>query len=420
MPPHLGGSFAAWYARLSGFHGVTRKLSQRLIENGFMTKRLDRHDTILMARRRRQRAEDAKPRVWLRLGQALLAIALVVGITAVTVSGVVAATVFGVYNEYASQLPDVSLIEQQQDQFQAVRIYDRTGTQLLYESVDPRPFGGDRRFVSLDKMAPAVWEAAVALEDRKFFENPGINVRGLLRAFASNLQGGAVQGGSSITQQLITNVFIAPEERAQQSYARKSKEVILSLEVTRRFPKEKLLEWYLNYNFYGNLAYGGAAASQVYRGKSARDLNLAEAAMLAAIPQYPALNPIDNPEDAKRRQGVTLQAMAEAGYITQAEADAAFQEELALRKSVAERFDILTAPHFALYVLDQLKKDYNTDEDPFYIWRKGLTVYTTLDVELQKYAEQVAREQVQILKETDKNASNAGVVAIKNDTGEIL
>ncbi len=375
---------------------------------------------ILMARRRRQRAENARPRVWLRLGQMLLIIVLGVSVTAAAASSVVAATVFGVYNEYASQLPDVNLIEQRQDQFQTVRIYDRTGTQLLYESVDPRPFGGDRRFITLDKMSPSVWEAAVALEDRNFFENPGINVRGLLRAFASNLQGGAVQGGSSITQQLIKNVFIPPEERAQQSYARKIKEVILSLEVTRRFPKERLLEWYLNYNFYGNLAYGVEAASQVYFGKSAHDLSLAEAAMLAAIPQYPALNPIDNPEDAKRRQGVTLQAMVEAGYITQPEADAAFQEELALRKSVAERFDILTAPHFALYVLDQLKKDYNTDEDPFYIWRKGLTVYTTLDVELQKYTEQLAREQVRILRETDKNASNAGIVAIKNDTGEIL
>lgn len=345
---------------------------------------------------------------------------ILVGVSIVTVTGVVAATVFGVYQEYAAQLPDVGAIEQQQDQFQTVRIYDRTGTNLLYESVDPRPFGGDRRFVTLDKMSPTVWQAAVALEDRNFFENPGINVRGLLRAFASNLQGGAVQGGSSITQQLIKNVFIPPEERAQQSYARKIKEVILSLEVTRRYPKEKLLEWYLNYNFYGNLAYGVEAASQVYFGKSARDLDLAEAAMLAAIPQFPALNPIDNPEDAKRRQGVTLQSMVESGYITQAEADAAFQQELALRKSVAERFDVLTAPHFALYVLDQLKRQYNTTDDPFYIWRKGLTVYTTLDVELQKHAEQVAREQVQILKETDKNASNASVVAIKNDTGEIM
>jgi penicillin-binding protein 1C len=385
-----------------------------------MTKRLNRHDTILMARRQRQRAAAARPRIGLRLAQFLLAGAVLTAVALLATTGVVAATVLGVYQEYAAQLPDVSAIEQQQDQFQTVRLYDRTGTHLLYESVDPRPFGGDRRFLTLDKLSPAVWQAAVALEDRNFFENPGINARGLLRAFVSNLQGGAVQGGSSITQQLIKNVFIPPEERAQQSYARKIKEVILSLEVTRRYPKEKLLEWYLNYNFYGNLAYGVEAASQVYFGKSARDLSLAEAAMLAAIPQFPALNPIDNPEDAKRRQGVTLQAMVESGYITQDEAGAAFQEELTLRRSVAERFDILTAPHFALYVLDQLKAQYNTLEDPFYIWRKGLTVYTTLDVELQKYAELVAREQVQILKEQAKNASNSAVVAIKNDTGEIL
>ena len=149
-------------------------------------------------------------------------------------------------------------------------------------------------------------EAAVSLEDRNYWENPGINVRGLLRAFISNLQGGGVQGGSSITQQLIKNVVIPAEERAQQSYARKIKEVILAIEVTRRYPKEKVLEWYLNYNFYGNLAYGVEAASQVYFGKSSTELSLAEAAMLAAIPQFPALNPIDNPEDAKRRQGITL------------------------------------------------------------------------------------------------------------------
>ncbi|MEX1020726.1 MAG: penicillin-binding transpeptidase domain-containing protein, partial [Litorilinea sp.] len=192
------------------------------------------------------------------------------------------------------------------------------------------------------------------------------------------------------------------------------------MEVTRRYPKEKVLEWYLNYNFYGNLAYGVEAASQVYFGKSSTELNVAEAAMLAAIPQYPALNPIDNPEDAKRRQGLTLQAMVEAGYITAAEGEAAFTQELNMRRSVAERFDILTAPHFALYVLDQVKRTYNTPNDPYFIWRRGLTIYTTLDVELQRYTEQVAREQVAQLSEQDKNASNASVVAIKNDTGEIL
>ena len=261
--------------------------------------------------------------------------------------------------------------------------------------------------LSLDKMSPWVWKTAVALEDRNFWENPGVNVRGLLRAFVSNIQGGAVQGGSSITQQLIKNVVIPPEERTQQSYARKIKEVILAMEVTRRYPKEKLLEWYLNYNFYGNLAYGIEAASQVYFGKSARDLTLAEAAMLAPIPQFPALNPFDNPEDAKERQGLALQAMVEAGEIAQAEADAAFAEELNLRASVAERFDVLTAPHFALYVLEQIKNRYNTTEDPFYIWRKGLTVYTTLDVELQKYAEQVAREQVAVMEEQGKRITLA-------------
>jgi penicillin-binding protein 1C len=334
--------------------------------------------------------------------------------------GLGAVTTLGVYRTYAAQLPDASIIETQQDDFQTVRIYDRTGQNLLYESVDPRPFRGDRRFLALPELAPVVYEAAVALEDRNFWENPGVNVRGLLRAFASNLQGGAVQGGSSITQQLIKNIIIAPEERAQQSYARKIKEVILAMEVTRRYSKEKILEWYLNFNFYGNLAYGVEAASQVYFGKSARELNLAEATMLAPIPQFPALNPIDAPEEAKRRQGIALQAMVEAGYITQAQADEAFRQELALRKSVAERFDILTAPHFALYVLDQIKREYNTADDPYFIWRKGLTVYTTLDVPLQKHAEQIAREQVAQLIQADKNASNAAVVAIKNDTGELL
>ena len=99
-----------------------------------------------------------------------------------------------------------------------MRIYDRTGEYLLYESVDPRPFRGDRTYMPLDEMSPWVCQAAVALEDRNYWENPGINVRGLLRAFVSNLQGGAVQGGSSITQQLIKNIIIPPEERAQQSY----------------------------------------------------------------------------------------------------------------------------------------------------------------------------------------------------------
>lgn len=382
--------------------------------------RLDRHDYILISRRKRTRSEVNRPRPWLWVGQGLAAVLLAIFVGVITLTTLGVMTVVGVYRTYAAQLPDASIIETQQDEFQTVRIYDRTGQNLLYESVDPRPFRGDRRYVSLSQLPPHVYQVAIALEDRSFWDNPGINVRGLFRAFVSNLQGGEVQGGSSITQQLIKNIIIDPEERAQQSYARKIKEVILAMEVTRRYNKDKILEWYLNYNYYGYLAYGIDAASQLYFGKSSKELTLAEAAMLAAIPQFPALNPLDNPEDAKRRQGITLQAMVEAGYISQAEADAAFAQELPLRRSAAERFDILTAPHFALYVLDQIEQEFNTAEDPWFIWRNGLTVYTTLDVPLQKYAEQVAREQVQQLIAGDKNASNAAVVAIKNDTGEIL
>lgn len=382
--------------------------------------RLNRHDQILMARRKRQRVHANRPRPWLWVSQSLgaLLLALLLGVGIVAAIG--AATVYGIYTSYAAQLPDASIIEQQQDEFETVRIYDRTGNHLLYESIDPRPFRGDRRYMSLQEMSPWVYQSAVALEDRNFWDNPGINVRGLFRAFVSNLQGGAVQGGSSITQQLIKNIIIAPEERAQQSYARKIKEVILAMEVTRRYPKEKILEWYLNYNSYGNLAYGIEAASQVYFGKSSKDLTMAEAAMLAPIPQFPALNPFDNPTDAKERQAIALRALVEAGYINSEEAVAAYQQPLALRKSAAERFDILTAPHFALYVLDQIKREYNTAEDPYFIWRKGLNIYTTLDVDLQRFAEQTAREQVAKLVEQDKNAHNAAVVALKNNTGEIL
>jgi membrane peptidoglycan carboxypeptidase len=352
---------------------------------------LNTHDRIFISRRRRTRRVSNRPRPWLWAGQGCVGIVAAVVVTIGLFVGVGVATAMGVYNTYAAQLPDAGIIETQQDEFQTVRIYDRTGNYLLYESVDPRPFRGDRTYVTLAEMSPWIPRAAVALEDRNYWENPGINMRGLLRAFVSNLQGGSVQGGSSITQQLIKNIIIAPEERAQQSYARKIKEVILALEVTRRYSKEKVLEWYLNYNFYGNLAYGVEAASQVYFGKSSTELNAAEAAMLAAIPQFPALNPIDSPEDAKRRQGLALQAMVEAGYLTQEEATLAFNQELNLRKSVAERFDILTAPHFALYVLDEVKRQFNTANDPYFIWKKGLTVYTTLDVELQRYAERYRR-----------------------------
>ncbi len=382
-----------------------------------------RTQQILLWRQKRRRHERQRPRPWrwlFQLGLSGLAIFfLLIGGGALTATAAAA----GVYVYFAQKLPDAAAIETEQEEFATVKIFDRTGQHLLYESIDPRPFRGDRTYLPLQEMSPWLTQATVALEDRSFYENPGINLRGLTRAFVSNLQGNSVQGASSITQQLVKNVLIPPEERIQRSYTRKIKEAIMAIEVTRRYPKDQILEWYLNYNFYGNAAYGVEAAARIYFDKSAHEVTLAEAAMLSALPQYPGLNPIQAPEDAYRRQRKVLDAMAEAGYITQAQADDAKAyvdtKPLAVRQSASERFEYLDAPHFALYVLDELRRRFNTADDPYYIWRNGLQVYTTLDLDLQKTAETVARTQVEKVREKN-NVHNASVVAMRPNTGEIM
>ena len=268
--------------------------------------------------------------------------------------------------------------------------------------------------MTLDRIPQHCIDVTVALEDKSFWENPGFDPEGIARAFWQNLQGGPIQGGSSITQQLVKNIIIDPEERIQRSYSRKIKEVIMAVEITRRYEKPQILEWYLNTNHYGNLAYGIQAAAQVYFQKSVEDLTLAECAMLAPIPQYPLLNPIDRPEEAKQRQKLALDAMVRDGYITQAEADAAYAQPLEI-KPVQERFDII-APHFSIYVRKQLEEMFGPD----LVYRGGLKVYTTLDLDLNNEAERIAREQIAKLMAEGHNASNACVVAVRPKTGEIL
>ncbi len=382
-------------------------------------------ERIAHLRRRRRPAGPGPGAILLRIALALtLLTAVAIGLAIFSVIGSVA----GVYAYFAQNLPDSSALERRQEDeaFETVKIYDRTGQHLLYEVPDPRPFRGDRTYLRLDEIPPVLRQATIALEDRSFYENPGVDLRGIARAAVSTLSGSQVQGGSSITQQLIKNVLIPPEERYVRSFSRKAKEIILALEISRRYSKDQILEWYLNNNFYGNFAYGPEAAARVYFNKHAQDLTLAEAAMLAAVPQYPALNPIDNPTKAKERQRLVLNAMVEAGYITREEAEAAYKEPLNVRREVTERFNYLDAPHFSLYVLDLLKKEYNTPDKPFFIWQRGLKVYTTLDWDLQKKAEQIAREHIAKLqkeaeeKKIDRLVTNAAVVAIRPQTGEIL
>ena len=375
---------------------------------------------VLLQRRRRARAGRHRPRHLAHGMQAGFWLFTLAGALAMVLGVAMTGAGLRMYSYYADQLTDIGSLTEWEEEFQSVRIYDRTGEHLLLISLDPRPFSGDRTYVSLEDMSPWIWKSAVAMEDRTYWTNPGISLRGITRAFLSNLTGGEVQGGSSITQQLIKNVAIPVEQRAQRSYARKIKELILAMELTRRHSKEQILEWYLNFNFYGNLAYGIEAASHVYFDKSSAELSLAEASMLALIPQYQALNPYFRPERAKERQGITLNGMVDAGYITREQADAAFAEELVYASGAAERFDLLLAPHFSIYVLEELQRRFNTVSEPFYIWKHGLSVRSTLDLGLHKFAEETSRNTIRRLADAGKNVSNASVVAIEPGSGEIL
>jgi membrane peptidoglycan carboxypeptidase len=375
----------------------------------------------------------------------LVAVLLLTGSTASSVGAV-----FGVYSYFTRDLPEPGEIEAADEVSETTKIYDRNGT-LLYEIINP--VEGDRQWVSFDeiKESPIVC-ATVASEDRTFWENPGFNTRGIARAFWSNVQGEQVQGGSSITQQLIKNVVIEPERRyvseegpEWKDYERKITEILLSHRISQKYSKEQILEWYLNTNFYGNLAYGIEAASKVYYGKSASALTTAEAATLAAIPQFPAMNPVDNPEKALERRALVLDAMAREGCITPDEAEAAKIEVLEVASAVEKRYDII-APHFSVYVRKQLEDMFG----PELVYRGGLQVYTTIDLELQEQAQCVAQAHIRRLSGEDEaiviqeaidsgceaakhlmplrashvgwdhEVNNAAVVAIRPGTGEIL
>jgi len=345
---------------------------------------------------------------------------LVVGLATVVmltsfVLGTGAATVAGVYYYFAKDLPPAEEIGVRAlENFETTRIYDRTGKHVLYEILDPQ--GGHRTMVPLQRIPQYLRDATIALEERDFYENPlGVNFRGIFRAAINNLMGKPIQGGSSIAQQLVRNVVMSPEERFKRSYARKIKEVILAYELSRRYPgyegKDKILEWYLNTVYYGQLAYGVQAAAETYFGKNVEDLTLAESAMLAALPQYPALNPIDNPVEAKKRQAVVLDQMYLQGYITAEEAWEAKQEPLYI---APPRYNIL-APHFVMYVRKQLVDKYG----PEAVYGGGLQVYTTLDLDLQNEAQRIAREHIAKLRD-EHHVTNAAVVVIRPETGEIL
>ncbi len=316
---------------------------------------------------------------------------------------------FAGYAYIAASLPSPEELRTRSVTFASTKIYDRNGG-LLYEVFDPR--GGRRTMVGLKDISPYLRQATIATEDQHFYQHPGVDPIGIVRAVWQNVsERGIVSGASTIPQQLARTVFLSPEERTQRTLTRKIKEAVLATEINRRYSKDTILEIYLNTIYYGHLAYGVEAAAETYFGKTAAELSLAEAALLAGLPQSPAIyDPFTNPEAAKARQAIVLGLMVEQGYITPAQAEAARSEELRLVPQPGD----MCAPHFVTYVRQLLEQKYGSAV----LYQGGLQVYTTLDPRLQDIAERVAREQVAAL--ADRHVTNAALVAMRPDTGEIL
>ncbi|MBI4299906.1 MAG: PBP1A family penicillin-binding protein [Chloroflexi bacterium] len=332
-----------------------------------------------------------------------LAVAGLLLLVAAPVSAGVATYVY-----FAQQLPPAETMASREIA-RSSKIYDRNGT-ILNEVVDP--YGANRTTVNIQEISPYLINATIATEDGDFYRNWGVNFRGIARAtYVYLTKSGSLQGGSSITQQLVKNVVIPEDERIQASFSRKIKEAILAFELTRRYSKNQILEWYLNEICYGGSACGAEAAAQSFFGKSARDLTLAEATMLAGLPQAPAYySPREHPERAKARQAVVLEMMIKRGYITPEQAEAAKGEKLHFHEQVFP----IKAPHFVFYVRRLLEERYGTEV----VYRGGLKVTTSLDLNLQNKAEELIRANLAKLKEN--NATNTALVAIRPTTGEIL
>lgn len=335
------------------------------------------------------------------------------GVVAVSIALVAGSilTLVSFYESYAAQLPDPSTLSQQaSQQFKTTKIYDRTGTVALYELFDPT--GGNRTSVPLSRIPKDMINATVALEDKSFWTNEGVDYLGMARGLLNTLQGKQLQGGSTLTQQLVKELIFPQRITQRTNIDDKIKEIIFAREITTKYSKQQIMEWFLNATYYGNLAYGVDAASEAYFGKHVQDLDLSEAATLAPIPQYPALNPIDNPDDARRRRDIVLDQMFNQGYITEEQAVAAKNEKITV---IQRKFDI-KAPHFVFYVRQYLEDRYGPDV----VNKGGLKVITSLDYNMQQAAEEIARNQVAQLTKDKRNVTNASVVVIRPGTGEIM
>ncbi|OGG03916.1 hypothetical protein A2W14_05605 [Candidatus Gottesmanbacteria bacterium RBG_16_37_8] len=287
---------------------------------------------------------------------------------------------------------------------QTTKILDRNGI-LLYEIYTEQ----NRTIVALKDLPDSIKKATVAIEDKDFYKHKGVNpIGGILRAIKETVLKQKLQGGSTITQQLVKNVLLTSE----RTISRKIKEMILATWSEIIYSKDQILEMYLNQVPYGGTAWGIEAAAETYFNKKAKDLTLAESAYLAGLPAAPTTySPYgSHPERAKRRQIAVLERMVEDSYITTDEKDKALQQELRLKPA---KIDI-KAPHFVMYTREKLVEKYGEKM----VAQGGLKVTTTLDISLQEMAQQAVASEVADLEKL--KVSNGAAVVIRPPTGEIL
>lgn len=315
-----------------------------------------------------------------------------------------AVTAFGAIFLLGRKLPSPTKLTEREVP-QSTKIFARDGT-LLYEI-----FGDQRRtLVALDDIPDELKNATIAVEDADFYKHQGFAILGWVRAIYNMARGYGLQGASTISQQLVKNTLLTPE----RTISRKIKEFILAIAIEKRYSKDEILQMYLNEAPYGGQAWGVGAASEMYFGKHVRDLSLAESALLAGLPQSPTrYSPWGSePANAKERQSYVLYLMVRHGFLTSEQADEAKAKELHFLSPGQN----IKAPHFVMFVKQKLVDIFGEKM----VEQGGLRVWTTLDLGKQIIAEEEIKFQLDRLEKAHANASNAGLISLNPQTGEIL
>ena len=310
----------------------------------------------------------------------------------------------GLFIYYAKDLPRPEKFTEK-TAVQSTKIFDRTGQVLLYELYNEEK----REIIPLSSVPDYLKFAVISAEDAKFYSHNGIDLNGIFRAIKNNLKlGKPLYGGSTITQQLIRSTFLTNEKTLK----RKTREIILTLELERRYSKDQILGWYLNQVPFGPNIYGVEAASKNFFGKQTKDLSLNESATLAALLQAPSyLSPYGGHKDELIiRKDYILDRMVQENYLKPEEAESAKKEEL----KFAELQQSIKAPHFIFYVEDYLFEKYGKD----FLENGGLKIYTSLDWEMQQLAEKAIAQGIKTNRQN--RAYNSSLVAIDPKTGDIL